>query len=87
MLFIFSTQLLIRNLWQLKTLVFFKLSGKNLGQIFNFRLGYGFAPHTNFRTEKQPKLKVEKSGKTTFRFHPVSFLAPRVPHFISVFSS
>jgi len=56
----------------------FKETGRNLGRVFNFkcvrvRLCLAVALRT-----KTAQLKVENSARTTFRFSPVGFCAPRI---------
>jgi hypothetical protein len=54
-----------------------KLTGQNLGQVFNFKCGRACLYHAVTVIIKTAKLKVENSAQTTFRLSPVSFCAPR----------
>jgi len=54
-----------------------KLTGVNLGRVFNYRRGRaGVLIDKYTHIINTAKLKVENSAQTSFRFSPVSFLAP-----------
>ncbi len=54
-----------------------KLTGQNLGRVFNFKCGRACLYHAVVLIIKTAKLKVENSAQTTFRFSPVSFCTLR----------
>jgi hypothetical protein len=53
-----------------------KLTGENLGQVFNSRYVFAYVAHATVLRTKAAKLKVENSAQTTFRFFPARFHAP-----------
>jgi len=53
-----------------------KLTGQNLGRVFNFACGCVCLCHAVALIIKTAKLKVENSTQTTFSFSPVSIRAP-----------
>ncbi len=53
-----------------------KLTGQNLGRVFNSRLGCSCIDHAIVHITKRPNL-VENSAQTAFRFSPISFRTPR----------
>ncbi len=60
-----------------------KLTGQNLGRVFNFKNGHvrlylaiTLITKTAGNFSATAKLKVENSAQTTFRLSPVSFCAP-----------
>jgi hypothetical protein len=55
-----------------------KLTGQNLGRVFNFKCGHISLQHAVELITKIAKLKVENSARATFRFSPVSFHHPRL---------
>jgi hypothetical protein len=58
-----------------------KLTGQNLGRVFNFKCERVCLYHAVTLITKTDKLKVEYSAQTTFRFSPVSVCAPQTRHF------
>ncbi len=59
-----------------------KLTGQNLGRVFNFRRAHFGLYHAVILITKTAKLKVEISAQTAFRFSPVNY---RTPRYISQF--
>jgi hypothetical protein len=55
-----------------------KLTGQNLGRVFNFKCGRVCLHHGVTLITKTAKFKVENLVQTTFSFSPVSFCAPRM---------
>ncbi len=55
-----------------------KLTGQNLGQVFNFKCGRVCQYRAVALIIKTGKLKVENSAQTTFMFSTGSFPAPRI---------
>ena len=53
-----------------------KLTGQNLGRVFNFKCGRVCLYRVFALIIKTAKLKVENSAQTTFSFSPVSIRAP-----------
>jgi len=53
-----------------------KITGQNLGRVFNFKNGHVRPYLAITLIIKTAKLKVENSAQTTFRLSPVSFGAP-----------
>jgi hypothetical protein len=54
-----------------------KVTGQNLGWVFNSRCGCACLCHAITLIAKTALLEVENSVQTTFRLSPVSFYAPR----------
>jgi len=72
-----STEILPPLVFPAYTMDELKLTGQNLGRVFNFKCGRVCLYHAVAFIIKTAKLKVENSAQTTFRFSPISFFTPR----------
>jgi len=61
-----------------------KLTGRNLGRVFNFKCGHVHLYFAMTLRTKTAQLKVDNLTKTAFRFLPLTFVLPALSFFINL---